>query len=309
MANHLSELKSMQSSTTTPLRVRRGSQHAAIESVYRPPSRLKNRLMAKSPFPMKHEQKLGSPPDTPTRRTPTPALRNFKLPRGMIEEYEGEYLNGLSHGEGKALYSNGDTYQGQWVEGKKQGIGTYFYNYFRAQYHGDWFNDEKNGFGILKFSNGDEVEGLWENGSPSGENVVMNYSNGCNYQGSVYRGLRHGKGKMMYFEGVEYSGFWKEDVREGMGSMFYKDSWFFEGVFHSDTTDGPGVLVYKTLDPSPSTTLKFTNKKAFHPLIPYLSLLQDFHHFLKSTLYITDVFIFSTQSPAPGIFRAGKLNG
>ena len=114
---------------------------------------------------------------------------------------------------------------------------------------------------------------------------------------------------MMYFEGVEYSGFWKEDVREGMGSMFYKDSWFFEGVFHSDTTDGPGVLVYKTLDPSPSTTLKFTNKKAFHPLIPYLSLLQDFHHFLKSTLYITDVFIFSTQSPAPGIFRAGKLNG
>ena len=113
IANHISEIKSMLNSSSTPLRVRRASQHFSIESPYRPPSNLRRRLVAKSPFPMKLDTKIGSPPDTPTRRTPTPALRNFKLPKGIIEEFEGEYVNGLCHGDGKALYSNGDTYQGQ----------------------------------------------------------------------------------------------------------------------------------------------------------------------------------------------------
>ena len=302
--NHLSELKSMLGSSMTPLKLRRASQHVSVERPYRPPSTLKRRLVAKSPFPMRNDQKLHSPPDTPTRKTPTPAMKNFKLPKGIIEEYEGEYLNGLSHGEGKALYSNGDTYQGQWVEGKKHGIGTYFYNYYQATFHGDWADDEKNGFGVMKFSNGDEIEGFWENGFEHGENITMSYNNGCSYTGSAYKGLRNGKGKMLYYEGAEYEGLWKDDIREGLGFVSFKELWYFEGYFHKDTTEGPGILVYKTSDLS--TVLKFNNKKLFHPLIPYLPVLQDFSRFLSLSHHITDVYIFSTN---PGTFRGGKLNG
>lgn len=309
LANHSPELKSMQTVSVTPLRARRSSQHTTLDSPYRPPSRYRKRLVAKSPFPMKYDQKSGSPPDTPIRRTPTPGLRNFKLPKGVVEEYEGEYLNGLCHGDGKALYSNGDTYQGQWFDGKKQGIGTKFYNYFQAEYHGDWFNDEKNGFGIMKFSNGDEIEGFWEGGNVNGENTIITFASGCSYQGSVYRGLRHGSGKMMYFEGVEYSGNWKEDLREGLGSLTYKDSWFFEGFFRNDSTDGPGILLHRTTDSTGSTQIRLNNKKIFHPLIPYLPVLQDFQKFVKIPHYTTDIYVFSIQSPTSGSFRGGKLSG
>lgn len=303
--NHVIELKSMMSSTlSTPLRLRKQSMHPSVDSPYRPPSHLRRRIVARSPFPCKADSKNFSPPETPTRRTPTPALRNFKLPKGLIEEYEGDYANGLCHGEGKALFSNGDTYEGQWYEGKKQGIGTYFYNYFSATYHGDFYNDEKNGFGVIKFSNGDEIEGFWENGNVHGESTVMNFANGCSYQGNTSKGLRSGKGKMKYYEGAEYVGQWKDDSREGIGYLTFKELWFFEGFFHNDSTEGPGILVHKHIDIKED--IKFNSKKAFHPIIPFLNLLQDFKEFLKRPHFVNDTFIFTVQN---GIFKGGKING
>ena len=302
--NHLAELKAMSSSLSTPLRLRRGSQHIQ-DTAFRPPSNLRRRLVAKSPFPGKTEYKNISPPETPARKTPTPGSKNFKIPRGAIEEYEGEYFNGNFHGEGKALYTNGDTYQGQWYEGKKQGIGTYFYSYFGASYQGDWFNDEKNGFGVIRFVNGDEIQGFWEHGTVNGDNTLMEFANGCVYTGGVRKGLRCGKGKMRYFEGVEYNGEWKDDCREGFGVMIH-ESFFFEGHFHNDSAEGPGILVYKTKDESLKEPVVLNKPKSFHPIFSVLGQLGQFSEFLKNSYSVGDCFIFSNQG---GSFSAGKLNG
>jgi hypothetical protein len=248
-----------------------------------------------------------SPPETPSRKTPTPALQNMRLQRGVIEEYEGEYLNGNYHGEGKALYTNGDTYEGQWVEGRKQGTGSYFYCYFNAKYKGDWFNDEKNGFGVMKFTNGDEIQGFWHHGLVSGDNALMEFANGCSYTGAVVQGVRTGKGKMRYFEGVDYFGTFLNDSRDGRGLMIH-DNWIFEGDFRADSAEGQGILVYKTQEEALKVPLVLNNPKNFHPLLDFLTSLSGFTEFSKRTFFVGDVFIFTTGGNS-GSFISGKLNG
>ena len=59
-------------------------------------------------------------------------------------------------------YSNGDQYEGNWVEdeiiGKGQGIKTYENG---DKYNGSFFNGKKVVFGIMTYSNGDKYEGEW----------------------------------------------------------------------------------------------------------------------------------------------------
>ena len=63
------------------------------------------------------------------------------------EIYEGEWLSGLKHGQGKAA-SRSHTYEGSWEAGKKNGKGTLAYaNGWR--YVGEWKNDLQHGAGSL----------------------------------------------------------------------------------------------------------------------------------------------------------------
>lgn len=63
------------------------------------------------------------------------------------EIYEGEWLSGLKHGQGKAA-SRSHSYEGSWDSGKKNGKGTL--NYANGwRYIGDWKNDLQHGAGSL----------------------------------------------------------------------------------------------------------------------------------------------------------------
>mgnify|MGYP006224946407 FL=1 len=42
--------------------------------------------------------------------------------------YEGEYKDGVYHGQGTMIYSNRDKYVGEWKDGKENGQGTYTYS-------------------------------------------------------------------------------------------------------------------------------------------------------------------------------------
>ena len=41
------------------------------------------------------------------------------------EYYEGTFRNGVLHGKGKATYSDGAVYEGDWVKGVREGKRTY----------------------------------------------------------------------------------------------------------------------------------------------------------------------------------------
>lgn len=67
-------------------------------------------------------------------------------------------MNGEFHGEGAYFYSNGDVYEGGFVNGVKQGQGKF--TYCDGDMHeGQYVADQKHGVGCFKYSDGDEYNG------------------------------------------------------------------------------------------------------------------------------------------------------
>ena len=70
-------------------------------------------------------------------------------------EYQGEWLDGMRHGQGTLTYKNGSVYEGEWQRGMKWGYGkmTYASSNF---YEGDWMNNKRNGQGTMYWLTSDE---------------------------------------------------------------------------------------------------------------------------------------------------------
>ena len=79
--------------------------------------------------------------------------------------YEGEWLNGKKHGEGKSFSSNGNvSYEGEWLNGKKSGYGILYGPDWK--YVGEFLNDQQNGKGVTYFLQDGSIyeEGIYKNG-------------------------------------------------------------------------------------------------------------------------------------------------
>ena len=80
------------------------------------------------------------------------------------DRYVGQVRGGeeqLLHGYGRYTSSNGDWYEGEWANDKKNGVGKYQYA-TGQMYEGQWLDDEKQGYGIYKYSSGDTYRGQYE---------------------------------------------------------------------------------------------------------------------------------------------------
>ena len=64
------------------------------------------------------------------------------------------------------LYNDGDKYEGEFKDDKKDGKGIYYFNsqsWNGAIYVGDFKNDNREGKGIFYYKNGDRYEGEYNN--------------------------------------------------------------------------------------------------------------------------------------------------
>lgn len=64
-------------------------------------------------------------------------IENFQ--NGSV--YQGQKLNGKRDGVGKFYYFDGGLYDGDWVENKMQGYGVLYYTSGKIAYEGQWFSD------------------------------------------------------------------------------------------------------------------------------------------------------------------------
>ena len=55
------------------------------------------------------------------------------------DQYDGEYVNGIREGKGKYIYANGDKYEGNFKDNKKHGIGKLTYKE-KGQYYGNQYS-------------------------------------------------------------------------------------------------------------------------------------------------------------------------
>jgi hypothetical protein len=74
-------------------------------------------------------------------------------------------------------WAGGDVYEGEWMNGKRNGKGTYTSDNGDVL-EGEWKDDKKHGKGKLTLANGDVYDGNWENDKKHGIGTCTNNGSG-----------------------------------------------------------------------------------------------------------------------------------
>jgi len=144
------------------------------------------------------------------------------------------------NGSGKATYPNGDTYDGVYENGVRNGNGTYFYRTTRDTFKGTFTENKKTGMGRVDFKAGGFYHGYFKDGKREGEGTFQ-YPNKDIYSGMWQDGKRHGKGTYVYSDTkYELKGAWK-DGQIVQGTWTFTDGTRYVGGFQNSKPCGDGV--------------------------------------------------------------------
>ena len=176
----------------------------------------------------------------------------------------GEHKNGLRHGKGKYIFSNGGVFEGLHENGMPNGYGKDTFP-DGATYEGGYLNGRFHGEGKFEYPNGDKFKGAYQAGRPNGKGEYIGsdgtiykgdyldgaatgygeytYSSGIVYKGEVLNGRHHGKGKISFPDGASYEGDFVNNMRHGFGTYFYPDGAIHEGKYQNGAPHGPGKMI------------------------------------------------------------------
>ncbi|MFI3303069.1 MAG: TIR domain-containing protein [Rikenellaceae bacterium] len=159
------------------------------------------------------------------------------------DTYVGEVdSSGIPDGKGIHTWTNGDSYEGGFIDGRLHGKGVYIFA-DGDRYEGDFVEDEMHGKGVYICANGDRYEGDYVNGDRYGKGVAT-YVNGDKYEGDFAKGNRHGKGVYTYANGDKYEGDFANDKQHGKGIYTCANGNKYEGDYFEDKMHGKGVTTY-----------------------------------------------------------------
>lgn len=147
----------------------------------------------------------------------------------------GNCLNGF----GKYLFANGNTFEGNFVNGRSNGKGKVV-NTDGSSYVGDFVNGKMEGIGIYVYANGNTYRGGWLGNLKSGQGTQTLKQSGELYVGQFAGDKRNGKGKATYKNGDTYDGDWVNGVREGQATYNFPNGSYFIGGFKNDKQHGLG---------------------------------------------------------------------
>lgn len=165
----------------------------------------------------------------------------------------GVWKNGTIDGEGKAVYTNGEVYEGEFKAGLRDGTGTLYSADGLVLYDGDQRDNVEEGTGINYFCNGKEwYEGDFKAGQREGDNVYY-WKNGNRYEGKWEDDVRNGIGEFISADGTRTAQIWLED--EFVTNLILNaESWtdmdgtVYTGKKENDEIEGYGRVVYNNRD-------------------------------------------------------------
>ena len=96
-----------------------------------------------------------------------------RYPNG--DTYRGQWKDGKRHGQGQMIYNIGSVYVGQWKENMKHGKGKYISGgSFKGNiYEGQWLEDKSHGFGKAIYGNGNIYTGHFTSGRRNGKGSMI----------------------------------------------------------------------------------------------------------------------------------------
>ncbi|KEP61083.1 UNVERIFIED_CONTAM: MORN repeat-containing protein [Hammondia hammondi] len=159
---------------------------------------------------------------------------SFSLPDGSTLPTAGVYT-----GLASVQYTNGDSFEGEFVNGRKEGRGVYTYRN-GDKFQGEYKNNKRTGLGRTDYSAGGFYHGNYENGRRSGEGT-RRYANGDIYYGQWKDGRHDGYGTYI-FNTTKYKfvGQWRAgQLLEG--SWRWQNGTVYEGTFEMNKPCGEGT--------------------------------------------------------------------
>lgn len=154
--------------------------------------------------------------------------------------YNGEVdpVSNEPNGTGTMEYSNGDTYKGNWKNGKCHGEGTMTYANGDV-YSGEWANGEKNGFGVYTWSDGRVYEGNYKDNQRDGKGEYHGWTGFTTVRGG-WKGTYYGTSVGNVFEGDGVFEFDNGDRFEGtfQNNKFWKGTITYQDGTQSKVNQG-----------------------------------------------------------------------
>ena len=146
------------------------------------------------------------------------------------DRYEGNWVNGKKEGIGN-LVSDISKYEGYWKADKRHGMGKETFD-DNSRYEGEYADDFFEGPGKQWLSDGRRYEGQFKNDKWNGQGSIFSKEGKLLYQGEMENNYVHGKAKKFYPDGkVEYEGEFKDGDADGHGTQVTNSGHRFTGEF------------------------------------------------------------------------------
>jgi len=222
--------------------------------------------------------------------------------------YEGQFLNGLFHGQGKYYYLGELFYEAEYVNGKKEGQGKQYSN-GKLLYEGEYFNDKRHGSGKYHWTCS-YYEGQFVNGKST--YGAIDYS-GCPWSELRYEGefgeyfKRTGAGTLYLRNGDRFEGNFDNRKKSGFGKFFYANGDIYEGQYVDGKRSGPGKFLSANKDRYEG---EFANDKRSGTGILYYSNGDRYEgSFAEDKKSGTGIFYYSNGDRYEGNFADDMFNG
>ena len=132
---------------------------------------------------------------------------------------EGEYLKGKKNGIGKEYYKDGKLkFEGEYLNEKRHGIGKEYFPNGKLFSEGEYLNGKK--WNIKEYDKNGNIINELKNGK--GYLKLYNKYNNLIFEGEFINGIQNGKGKEYYDNGIlKYEGEYIHGLRNGKGKRYH----------------------------------------------------------------------------------------
>jgi len=149
--------------------------------------------------------------------------------------YEGDLTHGELHGNGTFRWPNGNSYCGNFDKGQRNGKGIFVWKEGDA-FEGDFVQNKISGFGTYWYSNGDKYLGQWSAGRQEGQGCMYIASTRSFFDGNWKNGeIVHGI--WIGAEGHVYQGPFQNRQPHGVGTYTFPTGRTKKGNFNNGDMD------------------------------------------------------------------------